>query len=150
MVISVDSYDRLEMTDSDLIIEPALMLVLYYGLGKWPYHDYLKGITTFHTDYGFNMNNGFQMAYLSTESVKLFRSDFRFVADYLVQARIRNNHQLTEEKESLRYKPQGGEIRHLEDFAQVMTALSGDESFCQNATKGKENSEPHTDYSGAR
>lgn len=165
MVIRVGSYDmshyRMEMTElkenteSDHAIYPVLTLVLYYGLGKWHYHDHLKDIMTIHPDFSgvhfndFKMDNVFQIAYLSSETVKRFKSDFRFIADYLVQMRIinerrksiRNNHELTEEeKEGLRYKPLQGEIRHLEDLAQVMTALTGDESFYKNAmkTKGKD------------
>ena len=64
------------------------------------------------------MKNLFQIAFLSPEQVKLFRSDFRYVADYLVQKRLTND-----------YVPSPDILQHVDETLKLMTVLTGDARF---------------------
>ena len=65
------------------------------------------------------------MAYLTEEQVKLFRSDFRIVADYFVQKR-----------KNKKYIPGRNTIRHVDAVLKFMSVMTGDRRFI-NAQKGK-------------
>lgn len=101
-----------------------------------------------------DMTHVFEIAYLDMRQAAMFNSDFRYIAEYLVQTRIISekrreiekkygkDHQLTaEEKEGLKYQPMKGEIRHLETLSDVMTAITGDNSFAKNARKAQKRKE---------
>ncbi|MCD7708323.1 MAG: transposase [Clostridiales bacterium] len=78
------------------------------------------------SDYKINV---FEIAWLDDETVKKFRSDFRIVADYFVQAR-KNKH----------YIPSEEQIKHVNEVLDLMSVLIGDNRFekAQNtARKGK-------------
>ena len=97
-------------------------LVLYFGEQRWnrPHslHDCLdipEELKPFVSDYKVNV---FEIAWLSDEQVKLFQSDFRFVADYFVQTRKNKN-----------YIPPGELVTHAHEVLQLMAAVSGSERF---------------------
>ena len=66
----------------------------------------------------YEMKNLYEIAFLTPEQVKLFRSDFRYVADYLVQKRMSND-----------YKPSADLLRHVDETLKLMTVLTGDRRF---------------------
>ena len=70
---------------------PVVTLVLYFGDTHWNRSPHLKnhlkipdGLEGYVTDYEAHV---FEISFLSDEQVKLFRSDFRFVAEYFVASR---------------------------------------------------------------
>ena len=58
--------------------------------------DVPEKFTPYVSDY--EMKNLYEIAFLTPEQVKLFQSDFRYVADYLVQKRLTNDYSEEEEK----------------------------------------------------
>ena len=64
------------------------------------------------------MKNLYEIAFLTPEKVKLFRSDFRYVADYLVQKRMTNN-----------YKPSADLLQHVDETLKLMSVLTDDRRF---------------------
>ena len=75
--------------------------------------------------------NLFEIAYMSPEQVKSFRSDFRIVADYFVQKRINSD-----------YVPPKDELVHVEAVLQLLSVMTNDrrfeDSFNEARTAGKE------------
>lgn len=65
-----------------------------------------------------NKINLFQIAFLSDEKVNMFKSDFKYVADYFVQSR-----------KKVDYVPAPGTIRHVHEVLQLLEALTGDQRF---------------------
>lgn len=70
---------------------PVLSIVLYFGEPHWSGPRSIKemvsipaGLEEYVNDYKIHV---FEIAYLTEDQVKLFRSDFRIVADYFVQKR---------------------------------------------------------------
>ncbi len=65
----------------------------------------------------------FEIAYLTDEQIKRFRSDFRYVAEYFVASRKR--------KEGL--KPEFSitveHLKHVEEFIELMNAITNSERF---------------------
>ena len=66
----------------------------------------------------YEVKNLYEIAFLTPEQVKLFRSDFKYVADYLVQKRMTND-----------YKPSADLLRHVDETLKLMTVLTGDRRF---------------------
>ena len=66
-------------------------------------------------DYKMNL---FEIAWLSDEQVKMFKSDFRIVADYLVQMRTNKE-----------YRPSPQVIKHVDEIMKLMVSLTGDTRF---------------------
>ena len=64
------------------------------------------------------MKNFYEIAFLTPEKVKLFRSDFRYVADYLVQKRMTND-----------YKPSADLLQHVDETLKLMSVLTDDRRF---------------------
>ena len=102
---------------------PVISLVLYYGY-RHPWtkaksvHDCLKmddRIKKYVSDYRMNL---FEIAYLTDEQVSLFKSDFKYVADYFVQMRKNG-----------KYIPKEGEIKHVHEILTLMSALTNDNRF---------------------
>ncbi len=111
---------------------PVVTLVLYFGYEKhWDkptnlidcldipieFKPYVK-------DYEINL---FEIAYLTDEKVKKFKSDFRIVADYFVQMRKNKN-----------YIPSPAEMEHVQAVLHMMSVMTGDHRFeevCSNNTE---------------
>ena len=64
------------------------------------------------------LKNLYEIAFLTSEKVKLFRSDFRYVADYLVQKRMTND-----------YKPSADLLQHVDETLKLMSVLTDDRRF---------------------
>ena len=104
---------------------PVVTIVLYMGYKK--HWDKSKSIyevlgdglddalKPFVQDYRINL---FEIAFLEEEDVELFQSDFKIVADYLVQMRKNND-----------YTPSPQEIRHVREVLNAMAALTQDTRF---------------------
>ena len=102
---------------------PVITLVLYFNhVRHWKGAKTLfegmevsDEIKPFVNDYKMNL---FEIAWLTEEQVKMFRSDFRIVADYYVQLRKNKN-----------YIPNPDTIKHVDAIMKLMTALTGDSRF---------------------
>lgn len=101
---------------------PVVTLVLYFGEKRWGKPktlydciDISEDLKPYVNDYKINL---FEIAYLSDEQVRMFRSDFRFVADYFVQVRKNKS-----------YVPSKDEIKHVDGTFQLMTVLTGNGRF---------------------
>jgi hypothetical protein len=101
---------------------PVITLVLYFGTTHWKkpksLHEALEIPEEFKkyvSDYKINV---FEIAFLEPEQVKLFKSDFRIVADYFVQVR-----------KSKDYVPSKDTIKHVDAVLKLMTVLTQDSRF---------------------
>ena len=102
---------------------PAVTVVLYFGTTHWKgprslrecfpnLHEELK---PFVPDYPIHV---VEVAFLKPEEVKKMKSDFRFVADYLVQTRTGG-----------KYIPPDDRIIHVDETLKLMGAITGDRRF---------------------
>ena len=102
---------------------PVISLVLYFGYkNRWRAPVTLRecfeideALLPYVSDYRINL---FEIAYLSDEQVQMFKSDFRFVADYYVQMR--------------KYKKYDGSIeniKHVSELLSLMSAITDDHRF---------------------
>ena len=101
---------------------PVITLVLYFGERKWNRNKTLyetlnipDNVKPFVNDYKINV---FEIAYMTPEEVEKFTSDFKIVADYFVQKRMKKD-----------YKPINKEIKHVDELLKLMTVLTGDSRF---------------------
>ena len=102
---------------------PVVTLVLYFG-----YKKHWKGPKTLHgaldipaelKPYVSNHRmNLFEVAWLSREQVKQFKSDFRIVADYFVQMRENND-----------YQPDPVKMQHVQEVLQLLNVMDQDKRF---------------------
>jgi len=124
-VLSYDggTYRSLLLEENPKLV-PTLTLVLYFGLERWKY-----GTTLYETinvpdewkpyvsDYKMNL---FEIAFLDPEQVKMFKSDFRVVADYFVQKRINKN-----------YTPSKRVIKHVDAVLKLLSIFAEDDRFAE-------------------
>ena len=101
---------------------PVVTLVLYFGERKWSRNKTLyetlnipDNVKPFVNDYKINV---FEIAYMTPEEVEKFTSDFKIVADYFVQKRMKKD-----------YKPINKVIKHVDELLKLMTVLTGDSRF---------------------
>ncbi|MBR5970693.1 MAG: Rpn family recombination-promoting nuclease/putative transposase [Lachnospiraceae bacterium] len=102
---------------------PVVSLVLYFGsTHRWRTPKTLRecfkldqALKPYVSDYRINL---FEIAYLTEKQVRMFRSDFRIVADYFVQLR-----------KNKRYKPSEETIRHVTELLDLMQALTKNNKF---------------------
>lgn len=100
---------------------PVVTMVLYFGQGHWKKRNLLsrleipEELKQYVSDYRINV---FEIAWLTPEQVRLFKSDFRIVADYFVQKRINRE-----------YSPSRDTIRHVDEILKIMSVLSGDRKY---------------------
>lgn len=102
---------------------PVVTLVLYFGIKKhWDQPlsllerlDVPEKFRPFVNDYKVNL---FEIAYLSEEQVKLFKSDFRVVADYFVQKRTTGD-----------YVGNHEELKHVQETLSLLSVMTGDHRF---------------------
>ena len=106
---------------------PVITLILYFADRHWNSSLHLKdhlripeGLEKYVSDYEAHL---FEIAYLTDEQVKQFRSDFRYVAEYFVASRKR--------KEGL--KPEFSitveHLKHVEEFIELMNAITNSDRF---------------------
>lgn len=102
---------------------PVVTLVLHFNYKHhWGSSKNLLGCLTidervkpYVSDYRVNV---FEIAYLTPEQVQLFRSDFRYVADYFVQMRTTGN-----------YVGSPGSLEHVREVLELLHVLTGDNRF---------------------
>lgn len=101
----------------------VVTMVLYFGYKHhWNQAENLLGrlhvpeeLKPYVSDYKINV---FEIAWLTDEEVNMFQSDFRMVADYFVQMRKNKG-----------YVPPKDTIRHVHEFLQLMTVMTGDHRY---------------------
>lgn len=125
MPLRVIGYDgaeyRAELNGTDRY--PVVTLVLYFGFDKhWDQPRNLLGcfdvpeaFKPYVRDYEINL---FEIAYLTDEKVKLFKSDFGIVADYFVQKQRNGD-----------YKPEPRQMQHVQEVLQLLSVMTGDHRF---------------------
>ena len=105
-------------------IYPAITLVLYFGQGLWTQPKSLLGcmqtdipeeLKPFLQDYKINV---FEIPMLSPDTVELFQSDFKVVADFFVQQRINKQ-----------YVPSAQKLIHVAEVMKLFSAITRDPSF---------------------
>ena len=105
---------------------PIVTLVLYFGCEKpWEAPKTLyenlgkidKELKPYVNDYKMNL---YEIAWLTDEQVKRFKSDFRFVADFFVQKRKNG-----------KYIPSSEQIQHVKEFLDLMKYLTRDNRYQQ-------------------
>lgn len=121
---------------------PVLSLVLYYGKTHWKYSRDLIDLYDIpeyiEEDYKakankFRMDGLIEVSFLDPETVKMFKSDFRIVADYCVQTRTNKE-----------YKPSSQEIKHVNEIFDYMKAVSHKDWSSEYIETLKEKGEPIT------
>ena len=81
------------------------------------------------SDYRINV---FEIAWLTREQVKFFKSDFRVVADYFVQMRENDS-----------YTPDPQELRHVQETLQLLSTMTGDHTFEELYNEKNQEGRPH-------
>ena len=102
---------------------PAVTVVLYFGKTRWKgprslrecFPNLQEELKPFVPDYPIHV---VELAFLEPEQVKKLKSDFRFVADYLVQTRTGGE-----------YTPPDNRIVHVDETLKLMGAITGDNRF---------------------
>ena len=101
---------------------PVVTIILYFGKGTWDNHKSLydqlnipDNLKPYVSNYKINV---FSVSQFTEEQVKLFKSDFKLVADYFVQ--VRTNPSYRGSKET---------IKHVDEFFKLMAVFSGDNKF---------------------
>ena len=115
---------------------PVITIVLYFGRRRWRERDKsLSGVLTFPKEYRTQMEKWFndyhinvvEVAYLTTEQIAMFQSDFRVVAEYFVKSRTDPD-----------YEPEEFKIKHVYELFDLLTAVSGDDRFKEMAMLTKD------------
>ncbi|MBQ9279089.1 MAG: transposase, partial [Lachnospiraceae bacterium] len=117
---------------------PVVTLVLYFGEKRWKrfsLYDCLGDIPEYLKPYVSDYKiNVFEIAYLTDEQVKKFKSDFKFVADYFVQMRKNKN-----------YIAPVDVIKHVDEVLKLMQVLTKDTEWGNNGIV-KMKGEPYMDH----
>ena len=138
MPIRIMGYDgatyRNQMKDEDPFY-PVYSLVLYFGKTHWSgnrklsdvvefYEEYRDALTEKFNDYKINV---MEVAFLSDEEVKSFKSDFKLVAEYFVNRR-----------KNPQYTPSPDVIKHVDEVLTLLRVMTGDDRYEQmiNEEKG--------------
>ena len=79
-----------------------------------------KELDSFVNDYHVNV---FEMSFLTEDQIEQFHSDFRYLADFMVQARK------TKEGEKTGYEFPMDKITHVEEFLEMISALTGQDDI---------------------
>ena len=115
---------------------PAITLVLYFGKRHWRgprtlkacFKDLPEKLEAYIPDYPVHL---VEVSFLKPEQLRRLKSDFRFVADYLVQTRTGGT-----------YIPSDARIAHADETLKLMGAITGDHRFQEAindlAVQGKE------------
>lgn len=102
---------------------PVVTLVLYFGYKhRWTAPKTLyetvnvpEELKPYVKDVEINL---FEIAFLTDEQVKLFKSDFRILADYFVQKRKNGS-----------YKPSRKKIKHIQALLELLSVVEDDSRF---------------------
>ena len=103
---------------------PVITVVLYFGMDRWNKNRYLSEAVhvpeiwePYFNDYQAHV---FEIAYLTPEQVKMFKSDFGIVADYFVQKRMTGD-----------YIGSSEDIKHIDEVMKLL-AVFADKRFMDN------------------
>lgn len=103
---------------------PVITVVLYFGMDRWDKSRRLSETVhvpeiwePYFNDYQAHV---FEIAYLSPEQVKMFKSDFGIVADYFVQKRMTGD-----------YIGSSEDIKHIDEVMKLL-AVFADKRFMDN------------------
>ena len=128
MPLRVIGYDgasyRTQLLNKEVTnIFPVVTMILYFGRTHWNYSRHLTELIDLPDDFkpfvsDYEMKNLFEISFLKPEQVLLFRSDFRYVADYFVQTRLHGD-----------YIPAPGELDHVDAVLKLLSVLTGDHRF---------------------
>ena len=115
------SYRRQLLSENDENV-PVVSLVLHFGMKEWSSPHNLKGVIDipkelepYVNDYKANI---FNIAFLDDETVQMFQSDFRIVADFFVQKRKNKD-----------YVPDEHKIKHVDEMLKLLQVLTGDDRY---------------------
>lgn len=117
------SYRRQLLPENDENpIVPVVSLVLHFGMKEWSSPHNLKGVIDipkelepYVNDYKANI---FNIAFLDDETVQMFQSDFRIVADFFVQKRKNKD-----------YVPDEHKIKHVDEMLKLLQVLTRDDRY---------------------
>lgn len=117
------SYRRQLLPENDENpIVPVVSLVLHFGMKEWSSPHNLKGVIDipkelepYVNDYKANI---FNIAFLDDETVQMFQSDFRIVADFFIQKRKNKD-----------YVPDEHKIKHVDEMLKLLQVLTGDDRY---------------------
>ena len=103
---------------------PVITVVLYFGMDRWNKNRYSSEAVhvpeiwkPYFNDYQAHV---FEIAYLTPEQVKMFKSDFGIVADYFVQKRMTGD-----------YIGSSEDIKHIDEVMKLL-AVFADKRFMDN------------------
>ena len=111
-------------------VYPALTVVLYFGEEQWTAPKSLRecfevdippALDRFVQDYKIHV---VEIARMTPAEAALFRSDFRIIADFLVQKRNTGE-----------YTPSTQTIRHTNEVMEMFTAITGDQRFVEELAR---------------
>ena len=133
--------DKGEKAELELLPDfyPVITLVLYFGDTRWKRSVHLKdhlkipaGLEEYVADYKANV---FEIAFLEDEQVQKFTSDFRYVAEYFVANRRMREGQEPQYTITLEH------LKHVEEFAELMNAITNSDRFSSIPKIAKERGE---------
>lgn len=103
-------------------IVPVVSLVLHFGMKEWSSPHNLKGVIDIPKELEQYVNdykaNIFNIAFLDDETVQMFQSDFRIVADFFGQKRKNKD-----------YVPDEHKIKHVDEMLKLLQVLTGDDRY---------------------
>lgn len=118
---------RDQIKNGENIRYPVVTVVLYFGGTPWNKAKSIKEsisipdeLDPYVNDYKLNL---FEISFLTDEQVNMFKSDFRYVADFFVQMRKNDN-----------YVPPKGMVKHVWDILELLRVMSGDDSIAEKFT----------------
>lgn len=124
-VISYDgaSYKQQLLDTNQKKRYPVATLVLYFGTEeKWSKAKHLydcfevpEKLKSFVNDYKINV---FNIAFLSSKTIAMFKSDFKIIAEYFRAKRLNQKYKGSKEK-----------LKHANETLKMFSALTGDDSF---------------------
>ena len=124
-VISYDgaSYKQQLLDTNQKKRYPVATLVLYFGTEeKWSKAKHLydcfqipEKLKPFVNDYKINV---FNIAFLSSKTIAMFKSDFKIIAEYFRAKRLNQKYKGSKEK-----------LKHANETLKMFSALTGDDSF---------------------
>lgn len=111
-------------------------MVLYFGTTRWDgkinllscFREVSEDLKPYLNDYHINL---FELAFLDDETRSLFKSDFRFVVDFLHQVRVNKS-----------YTPPEGEVQYVDELIKFLAAFSHSREFLVAANRHYEQGRP--------
>ena len=101
---------------------PVFTFVLYFGTTHWNTNIRLSDCLNipdstkeFFNDYKMNL---IEVAWQTDKQLSMYKSDFKYVAEYFIQKR-----------KNEKYHPSNEKIKHVDSILKMMSALTGDDRF---------------------